>query len=184
MRSLPPGYSEQNARKINRTITSSKVKLLIILLLFFPTQYNCSRAVRVSQQVWVLEMVDISRSRRVGNMEIIDSREVQTILPISHQHVRPSTTIHTDQWAAYNQLQNIGLYHHTVNHSINFVDPVTKVHTQNTESHWGRKKIKLKRMRGTTKDICQATWTRRCGERDLATKLTSTSYSTLLNSIN
>ena len=40
--------------------------------------------------------------------------------------------------------------HHTV---INFVYPVTKVHIQHIEFYWGRKKMKLKRMRGTTKDM-------------------------------
>ena len=45
-------------------------------------QYNRGRAVRVSQQVWVLGMVDISRSRRVAIMEIVDSRDAQTLLPI------------------------------------------------------------------------------------------------------
>ena len=44
----------------------------------------------------------------------------------------------------------VGYTHHTVNHSLNFVDPVSGVHTQNIESYWGRKKMKLKRMRGTT----------------------------------
>ena len=107
----------------------------------------------MSQQVWVLGMVDISRSRRVGVMEIVDSRDAQTLLPIIQWHVRPGTIIHTDQWAAYNQLQHIGFTHHTVNHSLNFVDPVTQVHTQNIESYWGRKKMKLKRMRGTTREM-------------------------------
>ena len=71
-------------------------------------QYNRGRAVRVSLQVWVLGMVDISRSRCVGIMEIVDSRDAQTLLPIIQQHVRPGTTIHTDQWAAQCHSQSDG----------------------------------------------------------------------------
>ncbi len=36
-----------------------------------------------------------------------------------------------------------------MNHSRNFVDPVSGVHTQAVESYWGRAKAKLKTMRGT-----------------------------------
>ena len=34
------------------------------------------------------------------------------------------------------------------NHSVEFVDSVTGVHTQNIESDWNRVKMKLKRMKG------------------------------------
>ena len=37
------------------------------------------------------------------------------------------------------------------NHSVEFVDRQTGVHTQNIESYWNRTKIKQKRMRGCHK---------------------------------
>ena len=45
------------------------------------------------------------------------------------------------------QLPNVSS-HRTVNHSVEFVDSVTGVHTQNIESYWNRVKMKLKRMKG------------------------------------
>jgi hypothetical protein len=35
------------------------------------------------------------------------------------------TTIWSDEWRAYNGLNQLGFRHHTVNHSRHFVDPVT-----------------------------------------------------------
>ena len=56
--------------------------------------------------------------------------EAQTLLPIIAQYVRPGTVVYSDEWSAYNQLatttHNV---HHTVNHSLHFVDPVTGAHT-------------------------------------------------------
>ena len=62
----------------------------------------------------------------------------------------PGSVIHSDMWAAYRRVQHLPpvAVHNTVNHSLNFVDPVTGVHTQNIESDWKRVKMKLKRMKG------------------------------------
>ena len=81
---------------------------------------------------------------------IVPQRNASTLLPIIQQHVAPGTIIHSDEWRAYTQVQSLPnvAAHHTVNHSVEFVNPVTGVHTENVESYWNRAKIKLKRMRG------------------------------------
>jgi hypothetical protein len=46
--------------------------------------------------------------------------------------------------------------HRVVNHSLNFVDPVTGVHTQTIESKWNQLKLKQKEKRGVSKDDLQS----------------------------
>lgn len=99
-------------------------------------------------------MVDISHTPALGYMEVVQRRNAATLLPIIQAQVRPGTTIRSDEWAAYNNIQSLPNVagHEVVNHSLHFVDPTTGVHTQNVESYWNRVKIKLKKMKG-----CHAT---------------------------
>ena len=78
----------------------------------------------------------------------------ETLLPIIQRHILPGSIVYSDQWAAYNRVGNIaGLEHHTVNHTLHFVDPVTGVHTQNIESYWNRCKTKIKSMKGVRRHM-------------------------------
>ena len=68
----------------------------------------------------------------------VPDRTKITLLPIIQQYIRPGTTIISDEWKAYHDIGTIpgGYTHQTVNHSKNFVDPVTGAHTQAIEGHW------------------------------------------------
>ena len=63
------------------------------------------------------------------------SKRVQSIL---HQYILPGTVVMTDGWRAYRRLSENGdLEHHTINHSLNFVDPnYPSIHTQTVERMW------------------------------------------------
>ena len=89
-------------------------------------------------------------SPSLGYMEVVQRRDAATLLPIIQAHTAPGSVIHSDMWRAYGRVQQLPpvAAHHTVNHSRNFVDPATGVHTQNIESYWNRVKTKLKRMKG------------------------------------
>ena len=95
-------------------------------------------------------MVDTSHAPALGYMEIVQRRDAATLLPIIQAHTAPGTIIHSDEWAAYRQVHGLPTVasHGVVNHSLHFVEPTTRVHTQNIESYWSRVKAKLKRMRG------------------------------------
>ena len=94
--------------------------------------------------------MDTSHTPSLGYMEVVPHRDANTLLPLITAHVAPGTIIHSDEWAAYNQVQRLPNVssHEVVNHSVNFVELTTGVHTQNVESYWNRVKTKLKRMRG------------------------------------
>ena len=52
----------------------------------------------------------------------------------------------SDCWRGYNQVSQF-FRHETVNHSYNFVDPVTGAHTQDIEASWKRIKFDLIKMK-------------------------------------
>ena len=88
-------------------------------------------------------------------MEIVATRDAATLLPIINAHVAPGTEVWSDKWSAYNRvgsLPNVS-QHRTINHSDNFVDPVTGVHTNHIESYWNRVKHKFKRMKGCSRTM-------------------------------
>ena len=103
-----------------------------------------------TNEVWGFGLCDTSVSPALGVMCTVPDRTAQTLLPIITRHVRPGSEVHSDQWAAYNSVQQLQPVsaHHTVNHSLHFVDPATGVHTQNIESYWNRVKRRFKHMKG------------------------------------
>ena len=53
-------------------------------------------------------------------------RDAAALLPIIAHHIRPGTLVNSDEWSVYRQLSaTTGNVHHTVNHSLHFVDPIT-----------------------------------------------------------
>ncbi|CAH8864455.1 unnamed protein product [Trichobilharzia szidati] len=82
-------------------------------------------------------------------MELILDRSAHTLLlPIIQRLVLPGTTIHTDEWAEYSQISQLGYIHHRVNHSNDSVDPVTGTHNNSIEGFWGRLKNRIKAING------------------------------------
>lgn len=71
--------------------------------------------------------------------------------------VRLGSVIHSDEWAAYRCLKDNGYIHNTVNHQQNYVDQLTKAHTQSIERSWLDAKTKImKTMRGTTMQLLKS----------------------------
>ena len=86
-------------------------------------------------------------------MEMVDQRDAATLEQIIRNNVLPGTQIWSDQWGAYNNLNHLGFIHQTVNHSRHYVDPVTRVHTNNIEARWSACKASFKRRFGITREM-------------------------------
>ena len=73
----------------------------------------------------------------------------------------------SDCWSSYQCLKDHPNYRHMdVNHSKNFVDPVTGAHTQSVESMWRDAKMQNKKMCGTHRSLidsylCEFLWRKR-----------------------
>ena len=52
-------------------------------------------------------MVDVSNVPSMGYMEIVQQWNTAILLPIIQAHIGPGTVIHSDQWAAYNQVSTL-----------------------------------------------------------------------------
>ena len=95
--------------------------------------------------VWVLGGV----CRSTGNCFLIpcpgNRRSADVLLPLIQRNVLPGSIVHTGGWAAYNGLTfaATGFTHLTVNHSLNFVDPLTGCHTNTQEGLWHHVKRRM-----------------------------------------
>lgn len=110
-------------------------------------KYNRGRLVRDTQ--WYFGGVD----RQTGKCFIVSCgpRSADSLLPYIQQYIRPGSIIVSDCWKAYNKIKDLPeLYtHYTVNHSKNFVDPISKQHTNTIESTWQKFKHGHKKRFGT-----------------------------------
>jgi transposase-like protein len=88
---------------------------------------------------WIIGGIERNKLKN-GNKKLfmcqIKDRNCINIDQIVNKYIKKGTTIHTDCWKGYNNLNKIGYKHKTVNHSKYFVDPITKVHTQTIEGTW------------------------------------------------
>uniref|UniRef100_A0A0K0FNC4 DDE_Tnp_IS1595 domain-containing protein n=1 Tax=Strongyloides venezuelensis TaxID=75913 RepID=A0A0K0FNC4_STRVS len=75
-----------------------------------------------AEGAWVLGGVELTSERKLF-VQVIESKDAETLLPIIQQHVLP------------------GYIHEKVNHSLHFHDPVTGVHTHTIEGTWLRIKL-------------------------------------------
>ena len=99
---------------------------------FFKPKYEVGRML-LEPAVWVFGIYDMNSARIL--MEVVPQRDAQTLVPIIQSSVVPGTTIWSDQWGAYVNLQSCGYPHQTVNHKTQFVTP-GGVNTQRIEAIW------------------------------------------------
>ncbi|CAF1298012.1 unnamed protein product, partial [Didymodactylos carnosus] len=89
---------------------------------------------------WIFGIAQPTKDGHEVRFFHVQRRNRQTLVQIIWKHVVPGTTVWSDEWAAYKNLQTqYGYDHQTVNYSQNFVDP----HTGNTKWIWGTPAVML-----------------------------------------
>lgn len=119
---------------------------------------------RVLPQQWIFG--GVCRETKEVFMYAVPDRRKETLQQIIRDSIAPGTTIVSDMWPSYEDLQNIpgmNYSHQTVNHSENFVNPATGEHTQTIESNWHKFKMRNKRQCGTHRHmvdgyLCEFLW--------------------------
>ena len=109
-------------------------------------KYNRGRVLR--NQVWILAGVERGDNDHAF-IEIVRNRSRNTLLEVIRRRVRGGSIIMTDKWKGYLHLEILlfcyEFSHHVVNHSENFVDPITGAHTQSIESYFSVLKRTLRK---------------------------------------
>ncbi len=78
----------------------------------------------------------------------VPDRSKKALYSVVSRYVSPGSHITSDLWFGYNDLQELGCIHTTVNLTKNYVDSTTGSHTQEIEAVWNTIKASYKRMRG------------------------------------
>ena len=103
------------------------------------------RGRRVPEQ-WVFGGYDTTKKQ--GFVFLVDGRRKQDLVPLIEEHVLPGTTLYTDEWPSPRGLshhEGVSPWEHkTVNHSEEFVDPITGATTNAVEAYRSRSKRSLR----------------------------------------
>ena len=116
--------------------------------MFCRCKHNVGR--QITEQ-WVFGGVEASTAGRRGFVVPIACRDPQ--LPVLQQFVLPGSTIVSDCWRAYNTVGLLGYQRLTVDHSLNFVNPVTSACTNNVDCYWKNAKTRNKWDCGTARTL-------------------------------
>ena len=110
----------------------------------YKRKYNRGRLVK--EGIWIFGIIE----RGTGKVALFtcSARSAGELIPKINRIVLPGTSIMSDEWAAYRSMSQQGYHHTTVNHTENFVDPVTGCHTQTIKSFWANSKVHFKEMHG------------------------------------
>ena len=90
-------------------------------------------------------------------------------VPVFDRSTNTLLSLISDCWSAYNTITSLpqNYQHETVNHSQNFVDPVTGAHTQHIKRYWPKIKKTKKKYEGVRRgevesDAAEAIWRNNC----------------------
>jgi len=75
---------------------------------------------------------------------VVQDRSEDTLLSLIQENIHPGSIIYSDLWKGYANIRTkLGMEHGTVNHSANFKDQETGVHTNTIEGTWNGFKLAI-----------------------------------------
>lgn len=118
----------------------------------FSKRKNHQGRMMPGSDIWVFG--GICREDKKAFAMVVPDRSATTLIPIITTYIQNNTTIYSDCWGSYNSISNLphNYDHQQVNHSQNFVDPITNAHTQTIERMWRDLKDAKKRYNGVKRD--------------------------------
>ncbi|XP_068712054.1 uncharacterized protein [Montipora foliosa] len=124
----------------------------------FKHKSKYQRGRRARNDLWVFGVLSTAHTPCRGYYQVVPQRDRATLCRILQRVLLPGSEVHSDDWAAYRDLErhvpNVPV-HRAVVHRNNFVDPLTGVHTQEAESAWARLKYHTKREKGIRSEQLQ-----------------------------
>lgn len=119
-------------------------------------------------QIWIFGGI-CTATKKIFATPVTD-RSAATLLPLIQENIESQTLIMSDQWPAYNGITRLPeqYSHQEVNHSQNFIDPITGANTQLIERYWQIIKAAKQRYKGipgseVKSHIAEAVWRNNCG---------------------
>ena len=100
---------------------------------------------RIVPQQWLFGAIDTISNHCI--LKCIDDRSKATLKRVIMETLTEGSIVHSDMWSSYMSIfrNNENFTHDTVNHSENFVNPETGVHTNTIENLWMLLKQSLRR---------------------------------------
>lgn len=100
-------------------------------------------------QKWIFGGIELLNNNNFF-FKIVENRSSNILINIINESIAPGSIIMSDMWRGYNNLEIIlaqnNYTHLQVNHSQNFINPLTGAHTQAIEAFWSVMKRKLRRL--------------------------------------
>ena len=96
-------------------------------------KYNTGRLV---DGTWIFGIVERGTNSRKCALIPVQSRDEETLTAEIKKLIAPGTVVISDYWKAYSKLSDQGYIHLTVNHSENYVYPITGANTNTVEGLW------------------------------------------------
>jgi len=121
---------EMELEKSTKMIGGEGVEVEIDEAAFKRRKYKKGRRKKL---IWVFGMVERKKSN-IFKVFIVKKRNKDVLIPLINKFIKPGSIIYSDEWKAYNYIDNKIYTHKTINHSKSFAKK--EINTNHIENLW------------------------------------------------